>query len=127
MTQDPGPDVYLFYIWLRRINPLIWRRVLVRADSPLADLHYIIQIAFSLADFPLLCIRFWDATWDLDVAQASYRPCHPERSEGPMQLFAGARLSALHTAGRFNLLPPLFRFRNKPTNSCLNSSILANN
>ena len=53
MAQDPGPDVYPFYIWLRRINPLIWRRVLVRADSTLADLHYIIQIAFSWTDFHL--------------------------------------------------------------------------
>jgi hypothetical protein len=53
MAQDPGPEVYLFYIWLRHINPLMWRRVLVRADSTLADLHYIIQIAFSWTDFHL--------------------------------------------------------------------------
>jgi hypothetical protein len=53
MAQDRGPEVYLLYIWLRHINPLIWRRVLVRADSTLADLHYIIQIAFSWTDFHL--------------------------------------------------------------------------
>jgi Plasmid pRiA4b ORF-3-like protein len=53
MAQDPGPEVYLFYVWLRRVNPLIWRRLLVRADSTLADLHYIIQIAFSWTDFHL--------------------------------------------------------------------------
>jgi hypothetical protein len=51
MAQDPAPEVYLLYIWLRRINPLIWRRVLVRTDTTLADLHYIIQIAFSWTDF----------------------------------------------------------------------------
>jgi hypothetical protein len=32
---------------------LIWRRVLVRADNTLADLHYVIQIAFSWTDFHL--------------------------------------------------------------------------
>jgi hypothetical protein len=53
MAQDPGPEVYLLYVWLRHINPLMWRRVLVRADSPRADLHYIIQIAFSWTDFHL--------------------------------------------------------------------------
>jgi Plasmid pRiA4b ORF-3-like protein len=58
MAQDPELEVYLLYIWLRRINPLIWRRVLVRADSTLADLHYIIQIAFSWTDFHLHRFRF---------------------------------------------------------------------
>jgi hypothetical protein len=53
MAQDPATEVYLLYIWLRHINPLIWRRVLVRADNTLADLHYIIQIVFSWTDFPL--------------------------------------------------------------------------
>jgi Plasmid pRiA4b ORF-3-like protein len=53
MAQDPEAEVYLLYTWLRRINPLIWRRVLVRADNTLADLHYIIQIAFSWTDFHL--------------------------------------------------------------------------
>ena len=53
MAQNPEPEVYLFYIWIRRIDPLIWRRGLVRADNTLADLHYIIQIAFSWTDFHL--------------------------------------------------------------------------
>ena len=53
MAQDPVPEVSLLYIWLRHITPLIWRRVLVRADHTLAVLHYIIQIAFSWTDFHL--------------------------------------------------------------------------
>jgi pRiA4b ORF-3-like protein len=53
MAQDPAPEVYLLYIWLRHLTPLIWRRVLVRTDTTLADLHYIIQIAFSWTDFHL--------------------------------------------------------------------------
>jgi hypothetical protein len=58
MAQDPAPEVYLLYIWLRRINPLIWRRLLVRVDNTLSDLHYIIQIAFSWTDFHLHHFRF---------------------------------------------------------------------
>jgi hypothetical protein len=57
MAQDPEAEVYLLYIWLRRINPLIWRRVLVRADNTLTDLHSIIQIAFSWTDFHLHRLR----------------------------------------------------------------------
>ena len=37
---------------------MIWRRVLVRADTTLAELHYIIQIAFSWTDFPRHRFRF---------------------------------------------------------------------
>jgi len=58
MAQDPAPEVYLLYIWIRHITPMIWRRVLVRADTTLADLHYIIQIAFSWTDFHLHRFRF---------------------------------------------------------------------
>jgi hypothetical protein len=58
MAQDPEPEVYLLYIWLRHITPLIWRRVLVRADNTLADLHSILQIAFLWTDFHLHRFRF---------------------------------------------------------------------
>jgi hypothetical protein len=53
MAQAPASEVYLLYRWLRHSNPLIWRRVLVRTDNTLADLHYILQIAFSWTDFHL--------------------------------------------------------------------------
>jgi Plasmid pRiA4b ORF-3-like protein len=33
-------DVYQLHVWLREITPLIWRRLLVRSDSTIADLHY---------------------------------------------------------------------------------------
>jgi hypothetical protein len=35
---------------LREISPAIWRRVLVRSDSTIADLHYTIQIAMGWSD-----------------------------------------------------------------------------
>src|SRR5215475_3732833 len=42
-----GVELYQLRWYLRGISPLIWRRVLVRSDSTLADLHYIIQIAMN--------------------------------------------------------------------------------
>ncbi|MGE0821126.1 MAG: plasmid pRiA4b ORF-3 family protein [Candidatus Binatia bacterium] len=58
LAQDPVPEVCLLYMWIRHITPLIWRHVVVRADHTLADLHYIIQIAFSWTDFHLQRFRF---------------------------------------------------------------------
>ncbi len=50
MTHETVPEVYQFRVWIRQISPMIWRRLLVRADSTLGDLHAIIQIAFSWSD-----------------------------------------------------------------------------
>jgi hypothetical protein len=35
---------------LREISPMIWRRLLVRSDSTIADLHYALQIAMGWTD-----------------------------------------------------------------------------
>src|SRR5258708_6529426 len=48
-----GAEIYQLRWYLRGISPLIWRRVLVRSDSTLADLHYIIQIAMNWSNFYL--------------------------------------------------------------------------
>ncbi len=42
--------VYQIHIVLREISPTIWRRVLVRSDSTIADLRYTIQIAMGWSD-----------------------------------------------------------------------------
>jgi hypothetical protein len=34
-----GNDIYQLRAVLRGISPLVWRRLLVRADSSVADLH----------------------------------------------------------------------------------------
>lgn len=44
------PSVYQLRIVLREISPLIWRRLLVRSDTPLAHLHTMLQIAFDWSD-----------------------------------------------------------------------------
>jgi hypothetical protein len=43
-------DVYLLHVWIRQISPMIWRRLLVRSSSTIADLHYTLQIAFGWSD-----------------------------------------------------------------------------
>jgi hypothetical protein len=47
--SDPAA-VYQFRIRLDRINPMIWRRLLVTDATTIADLHATIQIAFGWSD-----------------------------------------------------------------------------
>ena len=42
--------VYQLRIRLKGISPMIWRRILVRDDSTIADLHHIIQIVMEWED-----------------------------------------------------------------------------
>jgi len=42
--------VYQFKVVLRGISPMIWRRLLLRSDHSIADLHYAIQIAMGWSD-----------------------------------------------------------------------------
>jgi hypothetical protein len=53
MADDATPKVYQFHVWVRHISQMIWRRLLVRADGTLANLHDAIQIAFGWSDFHL--------------------------------------------------------------------------
>src|SRR6266704_6228912 len=41
---------YQLRVFLRGISPMIWRRLLVRSDSSIADLHYTLQIAMGWDD-----------------------------------------------------------------------------
>jgi hypothetical protein len=42
--------IYQFKVVLRGISPMIWRRLLLRSDHSIADLHYTIQIAMGWSD-----------------------------------------------------------------------------
>jgi len=48
-TED-GVAIYYLRAWLCGISPMIWRRLLLRGDHTLADLHYVLQIAFGWSD-----------------------------------------------------------------------------
>lgn len=48
--ENGGVLVYQLRVRLREISPAIWRRLLVRSDSTVADLHYTLQIALGWTD-----------------------------------------------------------------------------
>jgi hypothetical protein len=50
MPDPPEPDVYQLRAVLLGISPIIWRRLLVRGDSTIADLHVTLQTAFGWSD-----------------------------------------------------------------------------
>lgn len=50
MNSQAIPPIYLLHIWIRPISPMIWRRVLVRSESTLVQLHDVIQILFDRSD-----------------------------------------------------------------------------
>lgn len=49
-TSHPEPQIYQLRAVLRGISPLIWRRLLVRSDSTVAQLHEALQVAFGSDD-----------------------------------------------------------------------------
>ena len=46
MQPAPLPSVYQLRVVVRGVSPLIWRRLLVPADTTIAGLHAVLQIAF---------------------------------------------------------------------------------
>ena len=49
-TSQAKLEVYQFYVELRRVSPAVWRRILMRSDSSIYDLHYTLQLAFGWSD-----------------------------------------------------------------------------
>ena len=50
MPELKPPYAYQVKVWLQGISPMVWRRLLVRSDSTMADLHYTLQIAIGWSD-----------------------------------------------------------------------------
>jgi Plasmid pRiA4b ORF-3-like protein len=53
VAAQTDPAGYRIHVWIRGINPMIWRRLVVSTDNSLADLHHVIQIAFAWTDYHL--------------------------------------------------------------------------
>jgi len=49
-SPPAGPFVFQLRVVLRGVSPLIWRRLLVRSDSSIADLHATLQFALGWSD-----------------------------------------------------------------------------
>ncbi len=50
MAEPHLVAIYEFKVVLRGASPMIWRRILLRCDQTIADLHYAIQIAMGWSD-----------------------------------------------------------------------------
>jgi len=51
MTASTTPcNIYQLRVVLRGISPLIWRRLLVRSETTLAQLHTMLQVVFAWSD-----------------------------------------------------------------------------
>jgi hypothetical protein len=50
LSTSSEPSVYQLRVVLRAVSPLIWRRVLVRSDTTIADLHTTLQMVFGWTD-----------------------------------------------------------------------------
>ena len=53
MHDTSDPAIYQLKVVLLGVSPMIWRRLLVRSDSTVADLHFILQIAVGWTDIHL--------------------------------------------------------------------------
>jgi Plasmid pRiA4b ORF-3-like protein len=49
-TGPDGPPVYQLRVWLRGVSPMVWRRLLVRGDTTLAELHETLQVVLGWTD-----------------------------------------------------------------------------
>lgn len=48
--EHPSYEIYQFHVLLLHISPAIWRRILIRSDSSIADLHHVLQIVMGWDD-----------------------------------------------------------------------------
>ena len=78
MEHDPQPEAYLVHAWIRDVHPMLWRRILVRSDCTLADLHFTLQIGFAWTDFHLH--RFRIRKKDYAVPRRHGLACHDARA-----------------------------------------------
>ncbi|TYR36416.1 plasmid pRiA4b ORF-3 family protein [Mesorhizobium microcysteis] len=67
MSDDGASGVYRLKVSLRRISPMIWRRLLVPEEMTLFGLHRTIQIAFGWEDYHLHAFKLhgrrYGTTW----------------------------------------------------------------
>ncbi|MHB8630277.1 MAG: plasmid pRiA4b ORF-3 family protein [Aggregatilineales bacterium] len=70
----PPIEIYQFRVSLKGISPVIWRRLLLRSDHTLADVHYSIQVAMNwsnyyLHQFIIYGKRYAVARFDAEAAE----------------------------------------------------------
>lgn len=53
MTKNDSVKIYRLRVWLKGVSPMIWRRLLVRSDNTIANLHHTLQIVMNWEDYYL--------------------------------------------------------------------------
>jgi len=66
------PDIYQLRIVLRGISPLIWRRLLIRGDTTLAQLHLILQTIFDWSNEHLHCFHVFGKDYGSNSADTRH-------------------------------------------------------
>jgi Plasmid pRiA4b ORF-3-like protein len=64
-SVSPPRLVYQLNVWIRNIPPMIWRRLLVRNDTSIADLHHILQIVMGWEDVHLHQFKIFGKTYGI--------------------------------------------------------------
>ena len=97
MAEETAPEVYQLHVWIRQISPMIWRRLLVRSDSTLADLHDIIQIAFGWTDSHLHRFRIHGRDYGVSRVGGPWFSQDAHRSGSPTSSSASTSGSSTST------------------------------
>jgi hypothetical protein len=64
--KKPTP-LYQFFVLLRSINPVVWRRLLLRSDRTIADLHYGSRDRCEKGKTPLFSTLFPNYSGNLSI------------------------------------------------------------
>lgn len=59
------PNIYQLRVVLLEVSPLIWRRLLVRSDTAIAELHTILQTVMSWGDTHVHRFRIHGKTYGI--------------------------------------------------------------
>ena len=70
------PDIYQLHIVLRGISPLIWRRLLVRSDTTLTQLHRMLQLLFDWSNFYLHHFHMYGKDYGSNAADTRHVTLH---------------------------------------------------
>ena len=100
MAQDRVPatgTVYQLRVVLAMISPLVWRRLLVPAETSVAGLHEILQTAFGWSDEHLHRFTIHAVEYGSRVGRLQ-----PQRPPGPPQRVRPARGRAVHLRVRLH-------------------------
>lgn len=80
IVQKDGVKVYQLKVTLRHITPLIWRRVLVRSNTSIAQMHAILQTVMGWEDLHLHQFHIHGKTYGI------YRDCGICFADDPHQV-----------------------------------------